>query len=160
MSARPLEIEAGAGWIVARYHRVHCTYVGSRVSDSAYAELMDSLARDIDGRRVAQRIGVLYFTPETAEMDSPRRRRIAQVLNDRKDKLQQTTAAFALATHSPFVRGVLNTLFWMAPPGYPYKVVATPEDGLRFIAEYTSIDPVDIAESFEALVREQLRAAS
>ena len=123
------------GWLIARYPRVHCTYFGPSVSAAAFDKHIDQLARDIDARSDRERIGVLYYVPESATINSARRRRIAKVLVDRKAKLERTTAAYAMATHSPFVRGVLTTLFWMAPPGYPHAMVATPEEGLGFIAE-------------------------
>ena len=157
---RPLEIVGDAGWFVARYPHVHCTYVGPKVPDASFDALVQQLAQDIDDRGPSDRVGVLYYTPETSTMDSPRRRKVAKILNERKDKLAQTTAAYALATHSPFIRGVLNTLFWMAPPGYPYKIVNASGEGLDFIAQHTRFDAVAIARSFQALIDEQLRAAS
>jgi hypothetical protein len=157
------EIVLGSGWLVARYGRVQCTYFGAEVdgrSFDAYAEL---LARDIDRRRGGRRIGVFHHAP-TVTLDSQRRRRIAQILNERKDELRRTTAAYAMATQSPFVRGVLTTLFWMAPPGYPHTVVANPQQGLSFIAEQMpgtpGIDAKAIAAAFEDLLTEQMRHAS
>jgi len=154
------DIVVGNDWLAARYPHVQCVYVGGQVDDRSFDEFLLYFAADIDARSSARKIGVFYYSPDAA-MDSSRRRRLAKILNDRKEKLARTTAAYALATDSPFVRGVLTTLFWMAPPGYPYKMVASPEQGLAFIAEHRlGVDPQAIARSFLEILETREQRAS
>ena len=161
--AAMLDTEAlviGGGWLIAHYPRVQCAYFGPNVSDHSFDEYLERLALDIQNRSARRKVGVLYYAEE-ADMDSPRRRRMAKVLDDHKDKLTESTAAYALATSSPFVRGVLTTLFWLAPPGYPYKIVGTPEQGLAFIAEHLrGVNSEALARSFMHLLDTQIRKAS
>lgn len=155
------EVVLGKGWLVARYGKVQCAHFDAEVDERSFDAYVELLAHDIDQRRTGQRIGMLCHVPTATVVDSSLRRRVAKLLNDRQDKLHRTTAAYAMATQSPFVRGVLTTLFWMAPPKYPHKVVATPKQGLGFLAEHMpDVDANAIADAFEGLLDEQLRRAS
>jgi hypothetical protein len=157
------EIVLGSGWLVAQYGRVQCTYFGPEVDGRSFDAYAEQLAGDIDHRRTDRRIGVFHHAP-TLGLDSQRRRRIAGILNERKEQLRRTTAAYAMATQSPFVRGVLTTLFWMAPPSYPHAVVATPQQGLKFVAaQLPGVHGAEleaIAAAFEGLLATQMRHAS
>ena len=156
----PEDLVVGGGWLIAHYPRVQCAYFGPNVDDRSFDEYIERFTADIERRATGEKIGVLYYAQE-ADMDSPRRRRMAKVLEDHKQKLSETTAAYALATGSPFVRGVLTTLFWLAPPGYPYKVVATAAQGLTFIAEHLpGLAAETVATSFMELLDTRMRAAS
>ncbi|NVB42530.1 hypothetical protein G6O69_32200 [Pseudenhygromyxa sp. WMMC2535] len=147
----PEQLITGNGWLLANYRQVHCAYVGPELDDEAYHAHLDQLAADIQARSTRHKIGVLYYAPETKNMDASRRRALAKVLEDHKEQLAQSTAAYALATNSTFVRGVLSTVFWLAPPPYPYKVVATPEQGIQFIGEHLMfLDRRALLESFLA----------
>lgn len=142
----------GGGWLVAHYPRVQCAYFGPEVDDPSFDAYLDRLQTDIDDR-AGRRVGVLYYAPQTTAMDSPRRRRLAALLDANKETLGRSTAAYALATHSPFVRGLLTTLFWMAPPPYPYKIVATPTEGMAFLGEHLpGLDEATHTSSFEKLL--------
>ena len=134
-AVRHRDLAVGDGWLIAYYPRVICAYFGPSVSDAEFERYAQQLDSDLEARPNSSRVGVLYYVPESTAMDSPRRRRVAKVLAKHKDKLARTTVAFAVATHSPFIRGVLSTLFWMAPPDYPHKVVAAPEEALAFFGE-------------------------
>ena len=154
------ELIVGRGWLVAHYPRVQCAFFGNNVDDASFDDYLEQLVADIDSRSAIDRVGVLYYAVN-ADMDSSRRRRMAKILDDRKQRLTEGTAAYALATNSAFVRGILTTLFWLAPPGYPYKVTATPLDGLQFIAERVpGIDPHAINRSFLKLLASELKQAS
>lgn len=149
----PEQLVVGEGWLVANYSQVQCTFVGPELSDAAYAAHLQQLERDILGRSDRRKIGVFYYTPETKNMDSPRRRALAKLLESHEEKIAKTTAAYALATNSAFVRGVLSTVFWLAPPPYPYKVVQGPEEALRFIADHLLyLDDRAVLASFQDLL--------
>ena len=155
------ELARGKDWLIAYYPRVQCAYFGPEVDDASFEDYAQRLEQDIDARADHQRFGILYYVPDTTAMDSPRRRRIAKILAARKEKLSQTTAAFVVVTQSPFIRGVLSTMFWMAPPGYPNKAVATTGQGFAFLAQHLShIDAAATNEAFEALLTTGQRRAS
>lgn len=147
------DLAVGDGWLIAYYPRVICAYFGPSVSDAEFERYAQQLDEDLESRANSSRVGVLYYVPESTSMDSPRRRRVAKVLAKHKHKLARTTVAFAVATHSPFIRGVLSTLFWMAPPDYPYTVVGSPEEALAFFGEKMhGVDGDGICRAFSSLL--------
>ncbi|MFO7563318.1 MAG: hypothetical protein R6X02_11805 [Enhygromyxa sp.] len=146
------DLVIGRGWLIAHYPRVECAYFGPNVDDRSFDDYIERFTADIHRRPKDEKIGVLYYAQD-ADMDSPRRRRMAKVLKEHEQILAQTTGAYALATGSPFVRGVLTTLFWLAPPGYPYKVVSSPRQGFSFIAEHVpGIDTEALTGKFTELL--------
>ena len=153
----PDKLVVGGGWLLTYFGDVQCVYFGPEVDDESFEAFVETFERDIAERSDARRVGVLYYVPETAAMGSPRRRRVAKVLSAYEGKLKRTTLAYAMATRSPFVRGVLSTMFWLAPPGYPYKMVASVEQGLGFISEHVlALDRGGIEGGFGYLLRERL----
>lgn len=67
--------------------------------------------------------------------DARRRKAIGALLAARRDKLARTIAGYALATQSLLVRGTLTALNWLAPPPYESHVVATPWEGIVWLAK-------------------------
>ncbi len=152
----PLDVVRGEGWLIANYRLVQCTYYGPEVDQAGFEAHLEQLGREIDERDERERVGVFYYVPDTSGMDSPRRRALAKLLDARKDKLERTTLAYGLATRSPFVRGVLSTVFWLAPPPYPYKVSATALEALEFVAEHlVYLDARALHDSFMDLLEAQ-----
>ncbi|EDM76559.1 hypothetical protein PPSIR1_24164 [Plesiocystis pacifica SIR-1] len=157
----PDSLVDGDDWFIAHYLRTQCVYFGPQVSDQSFEKFMAQFEADIVDRPMSQRIAVLYYVPDIAAMDSPRRRQIAGVLKEQEEKLTRTTAAFCVATRSPLVRGVLSALFWLAPPGYPNKITNSPDEALRFLAEHLSaVNPERIGPSFTQLLDRRARKAS
>ncbi len=120
----------------------------AHVSDAVYARYLAELARGIDERLPGDRVGVLYDSLSGVEMDTERRQQLAAVLAARRAKMAATTAGFALVTGSAVMRAVLRTVFWHAPPPYPWAVSSTLREGLAYLR--TQIPGIDV----DGLLRE------
>ena len=94
------------------------------------------LARAIDVRSREDRVLVLYDVPDSIGIPALARSSIARLLNDRRDILRATTSAYALATPSAFVRGMLQGVFWVAPPPYPHAMFPDRRAALAFLANH------------------------
>ncbi len=136
---------APKGWPIARpgllmiYVGSVCFIrIGAELDEAGEAVHRTELARAIDARPNTVRVGVVYDVPLALGITALGRSDIAAMLNQRRDKLRQTTAAFALATPSAFVRGMLQAVFWIAPPPYPSTMVESVEDALHFVARHLS----------------------
>jgi hypothetical protein len=118
---------------------------------------LDELARAIDLRTTEQRIGVVYDAP-SLDVDARRRQQSAAVLDARREKLELTTAGFALVTPSAVTRGGLRAVFWLAPPPYPWTVTDTVEAALGWLApRLPSLDVDSVSRRYRAAVRELRR---
>lgn len=113
------------------------------------------LARAIDARASDARVVVLYDVPSPLGISALARSSIARLLNERRRILRATTAAYALATPSAFVRGMLQAVFWVAPPPYPQAMFAEREPALAFLGSHLS--ELDVKGSDDA-IRQLLRA--
>lgn len=67
-------------------------------------------------------------------MRAEQRRQVAELLEARKERLREITAGYVMVTPSAIVRGLLTAVFWVAPPPYENRVVATPDEGFRWLA--------------------------
>ena len=86
------------------------------------------------------------------------RREAAALLKAREEKLRKTTTAFALATPSMLARGILNAVFWLAPPPYIYAVVPTVTEGLNYLALHTEgVNPRLVEEEYRWLLERNAR---
>jgi hypothetical protein len=136
------------GWFMARDDRVLLSYVDQRITPESFKRHLSALANDIDEWPVQTGLrGVLYESPAPAAMSADQRRQLADVLDARKAKLQSITAGYVMVTPSAVVRGILTAVFWIAPPPYPYRVVATPDEGFQWLA--TQCPWLDVTRSVE-----------
>lgn len=117
--------------------RLSVTYMDDRVNDESFGRYLTALAGDIDAAPEQQR-AVLYDTPNSGTIDAARRRALAQVLEARMEKLGRITAGYVMVAPSPIVRGVLTAVFWISPPPYECRVVATEEEGFGWLGERCS----------------------
>ncbi len=148
----------GDGLLMTYLGPVMAVFLGE-LTDASWQRHMTELGRAIDGRRAGARVGVLYHLPGTNTADAKRRKEAADFLESRRAQLRESTAAYALATPSSIVRGVLRAIYWLSTPPYPYAIVATPREGLEYIA--TKLDGVDVARStrdWERLTRARVDA--
>ena len=132
------------GLLMAYVGPVMGVYLGA-LTDASWARHLTELRRAIDGRRPGVRVGVLYHLPGVNTADAKRRKEAADFLESRREDLRASTAAYALATPSLIVRGVLRAIYWLSPPPYPYAIVATPREGFAYIA--TKLDDVMVDRS-------------
>jgi hypothetical protein len=147
-----------SGWFMAWDGRVAFTYMDERVTEASFGRYLTALARDIDQAAPSQRRGVLYDTPTPGSATAPRRRLLGEILDQRKEKLREITAGYVMVTPSTVVRGVLTAVFWLAPPPYENKVVATTNEGFRWLAERCPWLDAAQSESRYARLRAELLA--
>jgi len=144
-------IYAGPGLFFGRIGNVRVVFLGSLISDADFAKFLSLLASDIDERADDQQMGVLYHIPDLASHPE-RRQAIALTLKKREAKLAKITAAYVMVTGSFIVRGVLNAIWWIAPPPYPSSVVSTPDEGFAYLATHlVREDPVFLTRSYALL---------
>lgn len=124
------------GLLMAGIDDVMFVYSDDTMTEASFSKHLQELANAIDGRAETNRIGVIYDAPKPFATDAKRRQRSGQVLDARRAKLGRTTAAFALATPSPIVRGTLRAVFWIAPPPYPWEITDTVRGGLTFLKKH------------------------
>lgn len=124
------------GLLMVAFDEVMFVYTDASTTEASFTRHLEELGAAIDGRNEASRIGVIYDAPNPFSIDAKRRQRSAAVLDARRAKLGRTTAAFALATPSPVVRGALRAVFWMAPPPYAWEITDDVRAGLVFVKKH------------------------
>ena len=150
------------GWPVLEPHllmtfigNVMVVYQGEHLSEATFERHMIELARAIDERKAGARVGVLYHLPTGRRATAKQRNRSAELLEARRPILARTTAAFALVTPSPVVRGLLRAIFWMASPPYPYEIVSTLHEGFAYMAaKVEGVDPIADERTYVRLMKE------
>ena len=123
------------GLLMAYIGRILVVHMSIEMTPQSKRRHLDELARAIDTR--ISPIGVLYDVPSQQIVDAMDRKEAAALLKAREEKLRRLTTAFAMATPSMIARGVLNAVFWLAPPPYMYSVVSTVTEGLNYLATHT-----------------------
>jgi len=113
-------------------------YVHGRMTEQSFEHFLAEACRSIDECRDDEQIAMFLEVREPALMDSRWRKRMAQALKARADKLARTRPAYAMVTPSLVVRSALTVLHWMAPPPYPHTVVGSLEEGFAFLARHIS----------------------
>lgn len=140
------------GWFMGVVEDVSVAYMDAQVTAESYARYVSAMSADIDATPAASRRGVLYEAPNISSLSAAQRKALAQVLEQRREKLSSITAGYALVTPSAAVRGMLTAIFWLAPPPYDYRVSATPRDAFNWLAERVSgLDPARAEQAYEAL---------
>ncbi|HSQ62411.1 MAG TPA: hypothetical protein VLM85_04330 [Polyangiaceae bacterium] len=149
---------AEPGLLMAAVDDVMFVHSDERLTEAGFQRHLKALAEAIDGRREGTLIGVVYDAATSLSADAKRRQAAARMLDERRAKLKRTTAAFALATPSPLVRGALHAVFWLAPPPYPWYVVANVHAALAVLKKHMPNLEVDSVEArWEALKAEHIR---
>jgi hypothetical protein len=136
---------------MAQIGRVLIVYSSADATPQSQRRHLDELARAIDARITP--VGVLYDVPSTRALDAMDRKEAAALLKAREEKLRRLTTAYAMATPSMLARGILNAVFWLAPPPYIYSVVATVTEGLNYLAAHTEgVSPRLVEEEYRWLL--------
>jgi hypothetical protein len=150
-SALPAWPIARPGLLMAKVGVVTFIHISSALDEEGEHVHAEELARMIDTRPADVRVAVVYDVPQSMGISALGRSGIAKLLNEREEKLARTTAAYALATPSAFVRGMLQAVFWIAPPPYPHRMVASMEEALDFIALHLpQVSPARALAEYEA----------
>ncbi len=141
------------GLFMATLGRVIFVHIDERLTPQAFDRYLYELERSIDLRTAGYFVGVVYDVPELTLIDALRRRKIAELLQSREQRLAMTTVGVAVATPSKVARGVLEAIFWMAPPGYAHVAVNNVREALAFLQQYLpEVDP----ETYEFEYRRML----
>lgn len=141
------------GLFMATIGRVLFTRIDEHLDPQSFERFLIELERSIEMRTPGQRIGIIYDVPDIGLNDAVRRRRVADILREREITLGSTTAGFALASSSRIVRGMLEAIFWIAPPPYPHTTVEGVREGLEFLSQFLpDVDPEAYAFEYQRLL--------
>lgn len=98
---------------------------------------------------------LLYDVQGAATGPATRRKAVADILARYKEQQDASTIAYAYASPERMVRGALQAIYWISPPGYPYAIVEDAAAGFAFLGTYGVIDDLPgVIESYEGLVRD------
>ncbi|NVB37603.1 hypothetical protein G6O69_07150 [Pseudenhygromyxa sp. WMMC2535] len=130
----PVEVvESDGHWIYAQLAGLHYVYMSEATDAASYDRHIDYLRRVIAEQPLDQVVGVLYHVPRMS-VSPGQRRAMSDLLAASYDKLGPVVSSFVMVTSSAFNRGLLRTIFWFAPPPYPFNVAANLREGLRYLA--------------------------
>ncbi len=153
MALEPDSLHVGQGWLLADFPELHFGYMGTISDDREFERYLRELGGSIEARPPGSRFGVLYYSPLFTGAKSQHRRALAKLLNDERPKLQRVVAAQVMVTSSAFIRGMLSTLNWVAPPPYPNTSTSTIEAALAFIQRHLpALESAPYAPALHALL--------
>jgi hypothetical protein len=140
--------------------RVLVVRIEEQISPRAFDKHLAELGRALDLRADDQRNAVIYDVPWLSSMDALRRRNVAETLNQRKDILRRSTAAFALVTASKLVRGAMEAIFWMSPPSFPVLVGETCFEAFGFVQRFLpEVDPASYDREYQRQIGRPISGA-
>lgn len=122
-----------AGWYMDRIGMVDVVLVHGKLTQASFDHLLAAMCRSIDERGDDEQVAALYEVPEPALMESAWRKRMAEALKEREDKLARTCPGYAMTTRSVVVRAALKVMYWIAPPPYPNTIVGTVREACEFL---------------------------
>ncbi|MCH2110098.1 MAG: hypothetical protein MK135_12285 [Polyangiaceae bacterium] len=122
---------------------VMVTLIDRRMTKAGFEEYLRWIDNDLrtwpeDRQRV-----VFYSLMSVSDFGPGQRKQLAKLLNRYRHKLKTITSGYALVTPSAIGRGLLTAVFWLAPPGYPTHICASPEEGFLWLAQYSKNPDVE-----------------
>ena len=139
-----------SGWYRDRIGSVDIALVHGTMTESSFEHFLDEACRSIDECPDDARIAMFLEVTEPALMDGRWRKRMAESLKVRADKLARTRPAYAMVTSSLVVRSALRVMHWAAPPPYPHTVVGSAREAFDFIARHVpGLDAREIHLDYE-----------
>ena len=121
--------------------------------EASFERYLTELARSIDRRPDNARLLVLYDVPRLEQFSATQRKRVADIVVHRRNKLGRTTEKLVLATASPFVRGMLQAVWWLAPPPYPYDFARDSHEAIALLAAGDpTLDAAALERDYAALL--------
>lgn len=133
--------------------------IGGSLSSGGLARYFDEWKRAIDARPAEAAVFAMYDMPEWPGMTAVQRKEWAAMLKSREATLRQTTRGMILASPSVLTRGAARAIFWLAPPPYPYSVVATPGAAFGSIAARGGPPAGAALAAYDAFVKAHWREA-
>jgi hypothetical protein len=125
-----------SGWYRDRIGSVDIALVHGTMTEASFEHFLSEACRSIDECPDDARIAMFLEVTEPALMDGRWRKRMAQSLKERAEKLARTRPAYAMVTSSLVVRSALRVMHWAAPPPYPHTVVGSAQEAFEFIARH------------------------
>lgn len=102
--------------------------------DAEFDRYLSYLTQNLTRTQLAGTKNALLFDASAAPaMSAQGRRRMAEWIEEHRDRTGQYCAGYAFVITSGFVRGLLNAILWLAPTPAPHTVVATREQGLVWL---------------------------
>jgi hypothetical protein len=133
--------------------------LGGLLAASGLARYFAEWKRGVDARPGDAAVFAMYDLPEWPGMTAVQRKEWAGMLKSREDALRKTTRGMLLASPSVLTRGAARAIFWLAPPPYPYTVVATPGAAFDSIAELGGPPAGAALLAYDAFVKKHWQAA-
>jgi hypothetical protein len=127
---------ADTGWYRDRIGSVDVAFVYDSMTEASFDHFLAEVCRSIDECADDERVAMFLEVRDPALMDSRWRKRMADALKARAQKLGRTRPAYAMVTSSIMVRSALKVMHWAAPPPYPHSVVGSIQEGCEFIARH------------------------
>jgi hypothetical protein len=124
--------EIGRGWFVGYVDDVMVIHARVEVGDEDFAFYLALLAREIDGADETRR-GVFYDLERGSSTDAQRRKRLAEVLTPRREKLRRIVVGCAIATPSAIDRGIATALVWLTSPPHEVRFVPGPREAFAWL---------------------------
>ncbi len=144
-------VHQDAGWFKAEIGDVQFVYMDS-LADTAHARFIAWMREDLRALVPGRRRGVLYEVTDRVRLSNAQRSQISSLFREKNEELRAVTSGYALVTPSLMVRGMLTTLYWFAPPPYPYCIEPTLDAALQFLsARQPSIDADTTRRSYDAV---------
>ncbi len=103
--------------------------------DSSDADFDAYLARMAQLLQRRQRYAILFDARRAARPTPKQRHKQADWMKTHAAALRANNAGIAFVIDNPVVRGALTAILWLQPMPAPHKIVATPEQGERWLCE-------------------------
>jgi hypothetical protein len=131
------------------------------MTEASFEHFLAEACRSIDECADDTHVAMFLEVREPALMDGRWRKRMANELKARAQKLARTRSAYAMVTSSLVVRSALRVMHWAAPPPYPHTVVGSVEQAFQFIAHHVpGLDAREIQLDYERRRAEVLARSS
>lgn len=145
------------GWIKARRGALLVTTMVGTLTEESWQHFLQVLEADLRIMTSVSKVAVFYdMRLEPGVMTPKRRKALGELLARYDDKTSSGTLAYAFSSKSLTARAALQAIHWFSRPKYPTKVVDSPFEALRFLAEHApEIDTPDLWKSYDALVRRE-----
>ena len=142
------------GWFKARRGALLVTTMVGTLTDQSWEHFLQVLEADLRIMTSVNKVAVLYdMRLERGVMTPKRRQALGELLARYDDRTAAGTLAYAFSSRSLTARAALQAIHWFSGPKYPTKVVDSPFEALRFLAERApEIGGIDLWKSYEALV--------
>jgi hypothetical protein len=145
------------GWFKARRGCLLVTTMIGTLTEASWQHFLEVLEADLRIMTSVNKVAVLYdMRLDPGVMTAKRRKALGELLARYDDKTSTGTLAYAFASRSITARAALQAIHWFSRPKYPAKVVDSPFEAMRFLAEHAPELPIaELWKSYDALVQRE-----